>query len=171
MSYRALLLVALALAPMAAAAQGSRPPAVAEKGASNRTETRHLVVATDAEPVAAGADGRATLHVDLVPKPKMHVYAPEETRYLAVSLSLEANPRITVGQAVFPKAERFYFAPLEETQLVFSQPFRIAQPITVRRGGPARPIEVRGTLRYQACDDRVCYLPTDVPVRWTVEPR
>jgi hypothetical protein len=28
---------------------------------------------------------------------------------------------------------------------------------------------VEGTLRYQACDDRVCYVPQELPVKWTFQ--
>lgn len=27
---------------------------------------------------------------------------------------------------------------------------------------------IKGTLDYQACDDRLCYLPTSVPFQWTL---
>lgn len=141
------------------------PRAAAQPGV---TETAHLTVTIAAAPVPVPAGGRVTLQVEVVPKPTMHVYAPEETRYIPVSLRLEPTPRITAAAAVFPKAESFYFAPLEETQLVFSRAFRIAQPLTVRGSGR---LELRGTLRYQACDDRVCYLPREVPLRWTLAPQ
>ena len=29
-------------------------------------------------------------------------------------------------------------------------------------------LTLRGTLDYQACDDRVCYNPVSVPLSWTV---
>ena len=30
-----------------------------------------------------------------------------------------------------------------------------------------RELMLHGTLRYQACDDRVCYIPATVPLQWT----
>ena len=77
---------------------------------------------------------------------------------------------------MFPPAEKYFFKPLEETQLVYTKPFRIVQEITVaatlpvrERGHTANPaLTVSGTLRYQACDDAICYLPKTIPVRWTV---
>jgi hypothetical protein len=29
-------------------------------------------------------------------------------------------------------------------------------------------IVVSGRLEYQACDDKVCYMPQSVPVKWTL---
>jgi hypothetical protein len=31
---------------------------------------------------------------------------------------------------------------------------------------PAGDVIVRGSLHYQACDDRKCYMPEDVPLVW-----
>jgi len=28
--------------------------------------------------------------------------------------------------------------------------------------------QITGTLEYQACDDKLCYNPTSVPLSWTV---
>ena len=30
-------------------------------------------------------------------------------------------------------------------------------------------LTVEGTLRYQACDDRMCYIPQTLPVKWTLQ--
>jgi len=32
-------------------------------------------------------------------------------------------------------------------------------------------VKISGTLSYQACDDRVCYLPQSVPLEWVVPVR
>ena len=46
---------------------------------------------------------------------------------------------------------------------------RIVQDVTVARTAPrGGSIAVSGTLRYQACDDSLCYPPRNVPVTWTV---
>jgi hypothetical protein len=61
---------------------------------------------------------------------------------------------------------------------VYNAPFRIAQPLTLGRtpaihglvatGGAVR---VQGALRYQACDDTVCYRPETVALNWTIPVR
>jgi len=48
--------------------------------------------------------------------------------------------------------------------LVYSKRFRIAQEVTVAKGGVAGVIT--GTLRYQACDDAMSYMPVTVPLTW-----
>ena len=131
-------------------------------------ETSHLTVTTSAG-TAAGT--RLPLYVDIALKPKMHVYAPGEKDAIPVTLTLTPDETIKVSPADFPAPEKYYFEPIKLTQLVYSKPFRITQLVTVaapasRSAGATRV--VKGVLRYQACDDKVCYVPKSVPVSWTL---
>lgn len=129
------------------------------------TETRHLTIATSTS--AAVARGRrVSLLVDVTPKDKMHVYAPGQEGYITIALTLEPNPAVTAAKATYPAGEKIVMEIVKETQIVYSRPFRIAQDITLRPG--TAPVTVKGTIRYQACDDAICYLPTSVPVQWTI---
>ena len=63
---------------------------------------------------------------------------------------------------------------MKETQLVYSNPFKIRQDMTIevtpamraRAKEPNATVTISGTLRYQACDDSVCYMPQSIPVSW-----
>jgi DsbC/DsbD-like thiol-disulfide interchange protein len=55
---------------------------------------------------------------------------------------------------------------LNETQHVYSKPFRITQPVVVTRDNAGEPLTITGTVRYQACDDALCYVPQTVAVKW-----
>lgn len=134
----------------------------------SKKETKHLTVTTSATPEAAAPGKRISLAADVAPKPKMHVYSPGQAGYIAITLTLEANPAFTAAKAKYPAGEKIYMPVLKETQLVYAKPFRIAQEVTVRQAtGPS--LTIKGSLRYQACDDTICYLPTTVPVTWTVK--
>ena len=128
-------------------------------------ETTHLIAVTSASTAA----GKMLLHVEISPKPKMHVYAPGEKDAITVELTLDPNPAIKAGKATFPPAEKYFFPPLQLTQLVYSKPFRITQPIAIARAPADGTLTVTGTLRYQACDDAVCYVPKSVALKWVVQ--
>ena len=145
---------------MAATLLAAQSPAPPDK--PNVTETKHLTVT----PSVSGSGTRVSLVVDIAPKPKMHVYAPEQKDYIPISLTLTALDGVRPGRTEFPKAEKWFFEALKETQLVYSKPFRITQPITLTKS--AGPLTINGTVRYQACDDSICYLPQNVPVSWHV---
>lgn len=132
-----------------------------------RQENKHLIVTTSASPEAAKAGKPVTLAVDVTPKPKMHVYSPGQDGYIAITLTLDANPAVTAGKAKYPPGEKIYMEALKETQIVYGKPFRILQNVTRRSG--AGPLTITGTLRYQACDDAICYLPTTIPLAWTLK--
>ena len=56
------------------------------------------------------------------------------------------------------------------------KPFSLVQELNVLTSAAARRdlagrqrVTIRGTLDYQACDDRICYAPTSVPLEFTLE--
>lgn len=139
-------------------------------------ETPHLTITTGASDGAVAPGSRFSLVIDVVPKVNMHVYAPQQKDYIPISLTLESNDAIKVHAPTFPAPERFFFKPLKETQLVYSRRFRIVQDLTValtpglreRAKADDATLTINGVLRYQACDDVICYVPKDVPVSWSV---
>ena len=138
--------------------------AAGQGGAANTQETAHLSVTTSSTAQA----GKASLFVDVAPKPTMHVYSPGQKGYIAITLTLDANPAFTGAKAKYPAGEKLFMKILNETQLVYSKPFRITQDIRLVKPVAGAPLTIKGTLRYQACDDKICYLPQKVPVEWTV---
>ena len=138
------------------------------KPGQNRTETKHLTVTTSASATTVAPGGRLELYVDIAPKPKMHVYAPEQKDYIPVSFTVEASDSIKSGAVRFPKAEKYFFEPLKEMQLVYSKPFRLFRDVTFASTARGTEVTIKGTIRYQACDDAICYVPQNVPVSWTI---
>ena len=154
------MLAAAALALIAdSGAQSSKPAAAAE--------TPHLSVVTSAGPARLAPGAKLSLFVAVTPKPKMHLYAPGERDGLPVALAINPHPALKLSPPSFPPPQKFFFEPLQLTQLVFSKPFRITQDVTLAAAADA-PLTITGSLRYQACDDSVCYLPKTVPLEWTV---
>ena len=113
--------------------------------------------------------------LDVTPGPKIHVYAPGVTGYRPVALTIEPPPGVVLLDAQYPAPEEYLFEPLNERVLVYQQPFRIVQDLMIdaSRTGQAAlqgvsTLTIRGTLDYQACDDKICYNPQRVPLTWTV---
>jgi DsbC/DsbD-like thiol-disulfide interchange protein len=148
--------------------------ALAMSASAEQTATKHLSVATSGPAGAVVPGTRVSLTIDVTPKPEMHVYAPEQKDFIPISLVLEANPRVKVHAARYPKPEKY--KPLDETQLVYTRPFRIVQDVTVaatpamveRAKTPGATLTIKGTLKYQACDNSICYAPVTVPVAWSI---
>jgi hypothetical protein len=140
-----------------------------------QVETRHLRVNLRLGQPKAPIGARATLVAEVVPKTRMHVYAPGQPGYVSVELKLAASTDYKAAPPVFPAAKQLYLEPIKETVSVYDAAFRITQPITLtetpelrRRVAAREPLTIAGTLRYQACDDAVCYRPETTPLTWTV---
>jgi Thiol:disulfide interchange protein DsbD, N-terminal len=175
-SHLQLVRLALGFAAAAAVAATVPAPTAASPGAEiqltpaapGSTETRHLTITTSATPATAGPGQHVVLNVDVALKPKMHVYSPDQPKgqdYLPIALAITAGDGFRLEKPRYPSSEKFFFAPLKETQHVYSKPFRITQPIVVTRDS-ASELTITGTVRYQACDDALCYVPQTVGVKW-----
>ena len=99
----------------------------------------------------------------------MHVYAPGQKDFIPVSLTLAATDAVRAETAQFPAADKLDVKDLGETHLVYSRPFRIVQDVTIAKGrARGSSLTVKGVLKYQACDNTICYAPVSVPVTWTL---
>ena len=134
------------------------------QAAPKSIETAHLAVT----PVVGTAKaGKVPLHLDVTPGPNMHVYAPGQPGYVAIVLTLDPDaPVRAAGKAKYPAGEKLFMPVLNETQLVYGKPFRITQDVALPKD--TGPLTVKGSLRYQACDDKICYKPVTLAVSWTL---
>lgn len=157
-----------------------RAPTAQSAGGKAPTDltTRYLKVRLGpADPVAmAAAPGqRLTLTLDVTPGPKMHVYAPGQKEYIPIAIELDASKDFKAAPAKFPASVPYFFAPANVTVNVYNKPFQITQAITLattpvlrRRAAARETLTITGTLKYQACDDLVCYRPDALPLSWKV---
>lgn len=166
---RVLALLAVWSLPAIAAAQSARAPAFLDaEPAAARLSTRHLEAVVEGD-ARVGADGRAVVSVRVTPAPKMHVYAHDVEGYVPFTVSV-AGRGVTPGKVTFPRSEVYVFPPTGESSRAYMQPFVVKQALTVDAAARARldagtPVHVTVNLRYQACDDRVCYRPASGTLR------
>jgi Disulphide bond corrector protein DsbC len=145
--------------------------------APSTVETKYLALKPSASADPVGPGSRFTLLLDVIPKAKIHVYAPGQPDYMPISLTLDDDPGYrVVAAARYPKPQELFFKPLNERFKVYSAPFRITQDVVLTetqaahaRAGTAGPtLVVKGKVAYQACDDLICYLPVEARVSWPV---
>jgi DsbC/DsbD-like thiol-disulfide interchange protein len=150
--------------------------AMAIGAADGPIATKHLTVSTSASAAEVAPGARVSLLLDVTPRAEMHVYAPEQKDYIPISLTLDATDAVKAHVVRFPPPEKFVQKDLGETQRIYAKPFRIVQDVTVARtravvdraGTAGATVTIKGTLKYQACDNTICYAPVTVPVAWTL---
>ena len=149
---------------------------VREFGASaglsqTETETKHLTVTSAASADQVRIGQRIALTLDIEMKPSMHVYAPGVQGYIPIEWQMPPSSVIAAHPVEFPKSKMLRLEAIGETVPVYNGKFRLVRDITIGKAYLGL-LTVEGTLKYQACDDRMCYVPQTVPLKWTfqVEP-
>lgn len=135
----------------------------------------HLDLTSYSTDQAAAQGTHFSLVVDVKPGPRVHVYAPGAIGYRVVALTIDPMPGLVIRGAQLPKAEDYFFKPLNEHVPVYQHPFRIVQDVMIdpSKDGAAAlsgvdAITIAGRFEYQACDDRVCFTPQSIPLSWRV---
>lgn len=170
--------VAVVLSLTAFSARGQTPAPEAAKPqpgsvAATRVRTDHLEIRTRVSDGIVAPGAPFTLVLDITPRSRMHVYAPGATDYRVIELAMTSMQGVTFRPAQFPPAEIYEFVPLNEHVPVYQKPFQLIQPVMV--DAPAAPpadgdsLTIKAVLHYQACDDKICFLPVSVPVSWTLK--
>jgi DsbC/DsbD-like thiol-disulfide interchange protein len=131
------------------------------------TVPTHVTVVAIPSSDTALPGAKVSLFLDVTPRPGVHVYAPGAKDYLPISVTIDRQSGVTVRAAPLPAAQTMLFE--GEKVPVYGKPFRIVQEATLDRTlKHGSTITVNGTVKYQACDDKVCYIPVSVPVSWTI---
>ncbi len=152
----AIVLLVLALfAPPPVMAQGLRP-----------TPRLQALVETDGVP--AGTTVRLALRVTLTVGFHVQSNAPRDPALVPTLLTLTPPAGVTVDEIVYPAASDLKQAGQAQALAVFGTDFVIGVRLAVAPNMAPGTVEVRGKLRYQACDDKVCYTPVTADVSWTV---
>jgi hypothetical protein len=141
--------------------------------ASGSVETDHLRLTTAASTAVARPGHHIALSLDLDLKPNMHVYAPGVEGYIPIDWKLEESPAAKAQPFEYPASRKLHLKAIGETVPVYRGRVRITREITFGQEDAVRPLVtpageliLKGSLRYQACDDRKCYLPETAPLEW-----
>jgi DsbC/DsbD-like thiol-disulfide interchange protein len=127
----------------------------------------HATVAPSPAALTGAAGGKVALAVEINPKPGIHVYAPGTKDFIPVELKIDAQPNLKTGKVVYPKSETMTFG--DEKVPVFQKAFTLTEDVTIAKAAKSgSTMTVSGTVHLQACDDKVCFPPENVPISWTV---
>lgn len=142
----------------------------AQSPAPMRSDTMHLTVNTSISDAAVSAGKKLSVTFDITPKRGMHVYAPGKHDYQVIAVKLDPQPWMKIAPTTYPPSEIYHFVELNEKVETYGKPFKLVQDVTVlntaaaKKALAASPLKLSGRLEYQACDDKVCYAPTKIPV-------
>lgn len=163
---RLILLAALLTIPVGAASGR------AQSLLGSKPSPQYATVSSSATSASAAPGATVTLWVDVVPNPKIHIYAEGARDFTPVSLVLTPNPTLSAGKVVYPKPSPIAVPGTSEQVPAYDRPFRIAVPVTIKNTAkPGETLTIGAALNYQACDDRLCYPATVAPALWKIAVR
>lgn len=117
---------------------------------------------------APGASVRAALKVTLAPGLHANSNKPRDPNLIPMVLTVAPPTGVIVEEVVYPVPTDLKQEGIDEPLSVFEREFAIGVVMKIAPGKPTGDIVVPARLRYQACDDKLCYRPVTVETRWTV---
>ena len=145
------------------------------RAARTAARTAHLkLTAWSSDQVVRGGN-RFALGLDVDLSDKIHVYAPDVEGYIAIDWRMEEADGLTHYEVEYPASKTLHLPAINETVPVYEGAFRLVRDVMIGQQGEIESllqdgqVTIRGSLRYQACDDRMCYLPTTVDLEWKLD--
>jgi peroxiredoxin len=137
-------------------------------------QTKHLTLSASASGSTIGPGQHLILTLEVELKPKMHVYAPGVQGYIPIDWSMKGAPLFTAEAATYPASKILLLPAINERVPVYEGKFRLIREVVLTAQtaaqapvAPGGELTVEGAFRYQACDDRICYIPQTIPLKWS----
>ena len=114
-----------------------------------------------------GTTVRGAFRVELPEALHIQANEPRNETLIPTVLSFAPPPGVTIREVVYPKTVEFLIA--GESEPVFEKTTTIGITIDLARDLPAGRVMIPARFRYQACDDRQCFVPKTLETSWTLE--
>ena len=148
--------IVLLLAVAASAYGQTRPPEAA------------ITPFVETDAVRAGSPVRVALTVALPEGLHVQSDQPRDASLIPTALTIEAPAGVKVTQLVFPHPTDFAQEGQPQPLAVFEREFVVGAELALDPGVAAGALVVPAKLRYQACNDKVCFRPITASTQWTL---
>ena len=137
--------------------------------AHSSIEAKHLRLSASAGTSVVHTGQRIVLAVDIDLPHGTHVYAPGVQGYIPVDLSVAGSDAIAVHPATYPASKILRLKVIDESVPVYTDHVRILREVTIGKSAKPGELAINGTFRYQACDEKQCFIPETVPLKWALQ--
>jgi len=118
--------------------------------------------------VKAGSPARAALKVSLPEGLHTQSNKPRDPNLIPSVLTVDAPAGAEVTEIVWPHATDLKQEGQDQPLAVFEREFVVGVQLALAGSVPAGELHVPVQLRYQACDDKLCYAPATANVEWVL---
>jgi thiol:disulfide interchange protein DsbD len=134
--------------------------------AAAQPKTATLTTALNRSAVQPGQDAVVAVVLDIKPGFHSQSHTPKDPDLIALNVTAAKTDGVTVGGIVYPPAKEESFPALGVLS-IYSGKVIFYVPVKVADDAKPGPLTLKGTIRYQICDDNSCFAPETKP--WTVE--
>jgi thiol:disulfide interchange protein DsbD len=120
----------------------------------------------EADGVHAGSSARVALTVTLPEGLHVQSDQPRDPTLIPTVLTIDAPAGVRVTSVVFPHPKDFKLEGQAEPLAVFERDFVVGAELSLESGVPEGELAIPARLRYQACDDKVCFQPRTETTEW-----
>lgn len=125
--------------------------------------------ATDQSGVAPGGTIRAAVIIDIHEGWHSNSNTPKDKYLIPTTLKFEPAEGVTTGDIIYPPAKEINLAISDSPVSVYEGKVAIGVPIIIADSVSAGAITLKGTLRIQACNDKTCAAPSNIPVEFPIK--
>lgn len=148
---------------------GNAPQASANANSQANSNTASSlpadVLLANAPKLEVQAGQSAQAEVRLAIKDGYHINANPPSQYqIATQLTIEQAEGVTAGQPKYPASITKKFSFSEQPLAVYEKEAVISVPVSVAAGAAKGDRSLPVRVRFQACDDQVCYPPKNLQV-------
>lgn len=155
----AAVLLAALLGDVSSASSSALSAMADEQAPATRPGVAELSVMPAALDVKPGGSARAAINVRLPEGFHMNSDKPREENLIPITVSMEAVPAVAGATAAFPESTDLKQEGAAVPLRVFEREFAIGLEVNVAADAAAGAHRLPLRVRYQACDEKQCYLP------------
>ncbi len=133
-----------------------------------RPSPAELTPLLETDAVRAGTTARAALVIRLSEGLHTNSNRPRDPLLIPIVLSFQPPAGVSVTEVVYPEPTDLKQEGSAQPLAVFEREFKLGVQMAVAADAPPGELVVPASLRYQACDEKVCYPPVTLPASWTL---
>ena len=133
-----------------------------------RGVTAELTPLVGTDGAHAGTEVRAALQVALPEGFHVQSDRPRDPLLIPTVLTVDPPAGVAVLELVYPSPTDLPQIGVDEPLAVFDSEFAIGIRLMLEPDVPTGELTIPGRLRYQACDDAMCFAPKSADVQWTL---
>lgn len=139
-------------------------------GTRTRVDARQFTLTAYPAQDEVRRGNRVTLVMEIELPDKMHLYAPGVEGYTPVRVTIPEIPYLRAHETTFPKSEILLLPAIGEAVPVYHSSVRILQDVTISPRYPdGDALSIPVTFTYQACDDKVCFIPSQLELTFDMK--